>query len=374
MEKLPEQITPESLYPSSQQEPRKSKDAVTFAWNILHLVDPDHSSRSSSTSFFEAAISSSPRNKKTDTQEGEITYPRSPSWEWQSWNSNSDLPGSGSLPPPSAHPPRTAAEARDCRAESQLPRACKFLFSSLNRCLWPKLGMGRPVMMTLENKDMKGFTWAIAPALTSLGYLLILLVSIFPFWVRLVNEESHEVFFSGLFENCFHIKCWKPRPLSVYIILGRVFLLSAVVLSFLTTFVLVSFASQLFPRTWKHNLVSAFISFLTGVEEAGRPCPQARLGLGKGSGWGDPKAGRWLVSVMSGEREFLGPLLPAAFSEAACSPGGQSLSLGAAWAPALQLVQPLLGWLGVISLGFFFGHHLYPGHCHRIWCRMTMWK
>ncbi|XP_047570584.1 transmembrane protein 225B isoform X4 [Lutra lutra] len=121
------------------------------------------------------------------------------------------------------------------------------------------------VMMTLENKDMKGFTWAIAPALTSLGYLLILLVSIFPFWVRLVNEESHEVFFSGLFENCFHIKCWKPRPLSVYIILGRVFLLSAVVLSFLTTFILVSFASQLFPRTWKHNLVSAFISFLTGA-------------------------------------------------------------------------------------------------------------
>lgn len=61
---------------------------------------------------------------------------------------------------------------------------------------------------------MKGFMWAVAPALTSLGYLLILLVSIFPFWVRLVNEESHEVFFSGLFENCFHIKCWKPRPLS----------------------------------------------------------------------------------------------------------------------------------------------------------------
>ncbi|XP_027466183.1 transmembrane protein 225B isoform X1 [Zalophus californianus] len=139
------------------------------------------------------------------------------------------------------------------------------LFSSLNRCRWPELGMGRPVMLTLEDKDVKGFTWAIAPALTSLGYLLILLVSIFPFWVRLVNEESHEVFFSGLFENCFHIKCWKPRPLSVHIILGRVFLLSAVILSFLTTFILVSFASQLFPRTRKRNLVSAFISFLTGV-------------------------------------------------------------------------------------------------------------
>ncbi|XP_070145595.1 transmembrane protein 225B isoform X5 [Ovis canadensis] len=74
--------------------------------------------------------------------------------------------------------------------------------------------MGRPVMLTIEDRDVKGFTWAIAPALTSLGYLLILLVSIFPFWVRLVNEESQEVFFSGLFENCFHIKCWKPRPLS----------------------------------------------------------------------------------------------------------------------------------------------------------------
>uniref|UniRef100_A0A8C9DC53 Transmembrane protein 225B n=1 Tax=Panthera leo TaxID=9689 RepID=A0A8C9DC53_PANLE len=55
-----------------------------------------------------------------------------------------------------------------------------------------------------------------------------------------------------------------PSP-TVYIILGRVFLLSAVVLSFLTTFILVSFASQLFPRTRKHNLVSAFISFLTGA-------------------------------------------------------------------------------------------------------------
>ncbi|KAM5328139.1 transmembrane protein 225B isoform 1-T1 [Glossophaga mutica] len=125
--------------------------------------------------------------------------------------------------------------------------------------------MGRPVMLTLEDKDIKGFTWAIAPALTSLGYLLILLVAIFPFWVRLVNEESREVFFSGLFENCFHIKCWRPRPLSIYIILGRVFLLSAVVLSFLTTLIMVSFASQLFPRTRKHNFVSAFFSFLTGA-------------------------------------------------------------------------------------------------------------
>nr|XP_005893193.1 PREDICTED: transmembrane protein 225-like [Bos mutus]XP_014332891.1 PREDICTED: transmembrane protein 225-like [Bos mutus] len=125
--------------------------------------------------------------------------------------------------------------------------------------------MGRPVMLTIEDRDVKGFTWAIAPALTSLGYLLILLVSIFPFWVRLVNEESQEVFFSGLFENCFHIKCWKPRPLSIYVILGRVSLLSAVVLSFLTTFIMVSFASQLFPRTRKHNFVSAFISFLTGA-------------------------------------------------------------------------------------------------------------
>lgn len=70
------------------------------------------------------------------------------------------------------------------------------------------------VILTLEDDDMKGYTWAIAPALTALGYLLIVLVAIFPFWVRLVNEESREVFFSGLFENCFHIKCWKPRPLS----------------------------------------------------------------------------------------------------------------------------------------------------------------
>ena len=82
-----------------------------------------------------------------------------------------------------------------------------------------------------------------------------------------MDEESQEVFFSGLFENCFHIKCCKPRPLSTYVILGQVSLLSAIVLSFLTTFIMVSFASQLFPRTQKHNSVSAFISFLTGGEQ-----------------------------------------------------------------------------------------------------------
>ncbi|XP_037670836.1 transmembrane protein 225B [Choloepus didactylus] len=125
--------------------------------------------------------------------------------------------------------------------------------------------MARPVMLTLEDRDLKGCTWAIAPTLTSLGYLLILLVSIFPFWVRLMNEESQEEYFSGLFENCFHIKCWKPRPLSIYILLGRIFLLSAVILSCLTTFLMVSFASQLFPRIRKHHLVSASVSFLTGA-------------------------------------------------------------------------------------------------------------
>ncbi|XP_041604373.1 transmembrane protein 225B isoform X7 [Vulpes lagopus] len=185
---------------------------------------------------------------------------------------------SESLCPSSVQEPRRSKDSKSL----QVP----VFFSSLNCSHRPKLSMGRPVVLTLDDKDMKGFTWAIAPALTSLGYLLILLVSIFPFWVRLVNEESHEVFFSGLFENCFHIKCWKPRPLSgnaqkcelhgrwlhsrscFTSTLGRsggCLSWKRVVLSFLTTFILVSFASQLFPRTRKHNLVSAFISFLTGV-------------------------------------------------------------------------------------------------------------
>ena len=64
---------------------------------------------------------------------------------------------------------------------------------------------------------------------------------------------------------------------AVYVILGRVSLLSAVVLSFLTTFIMVSFASQLFPRTRKHNFESAFISFLTGGEQ------QVGPSLGEGS-------------------------------------------------------------------------------------------
>ncbi|KAF5918228.1 hypothetical protein HPG69_002870, partial [Diceros bicornis minor] len=81
-----------------------------------------------------------------------------------------------------------------------------------------------------------------SPGLHLPGYLLILVVFVFPFWVWLVNEESHEVFFSGLFENCLAIKCWKPRHLSI-------------VLSFLTTFSMWSFVAQLFPRTQKHNFV-----------------------------------------------------------------------------------------------------------------------
>ena len=89
---------------------------------------------------------------------------------------------------------------------------------------------------------------------------------------------------------------------SVYIVLGRFFLLSAVVLSFLTTFSMWSFAAQLFLRTRKHNFVSAFLSFLTGVEL------QASLG--------EESKGREsvMVSVMSGAREFLGPLSSVAFS------------------------------------------------------------
>lgn len=59
---------------------------------------------------------------------------------------------------------------------------------------------------------------------------------------------------------------------AVYILLGRVFLLSAVVLAFLAIFLMVSIASEFFLRTRKHNMVSSFISFLTGVHQPGGPC------------------------------------------------------------------------------------------------------
>ncbi|XP_027809079.2 transmembrane protein 225B isoform X2 [Marmota flaviventris] len=52
---------------------------------------------------------------------------------------------------------------------------------------------------------------------------------------------------------------------AVYILLGRFFLISAVILAFLTIFLTVSSASELFPRTWKHSVVSATVSFLTGI-------------------------------------------------------------------------------------------------------------
>ncbi|KAB0398765.1 hypothetical protein E2I00_004754, partial [Balaenoptera physalus] len=97
-----------------------------------------------------------------------------------------------------------------------LPRACEFLsFFIPDSPHWPKLGMGRPVMLTLEDKDMKGFTWAIAPALTSLGYLLILLVSIFPFWVRLPLTSAHSggaCAFLALLLHALEIRSLRMKP------------------------------------------------------------------------------------------------------------------------------------------------------------------
>lgn len=107
----------------------------------------------------------------------------------------------------------TFTEPHLCASISAVHLLCHTRIGSRRPTSCPHFSLTQ-VMLTLEDKEIKGFTWVIAPALTSLGYLLILLVAIFPFWVRLVNEESGEVFFSGLFENCFHIKCWKPRPLS----------------------------------------------------------------------------------------------------------------------------------------------------------------
>lgn len=98
-----------------------------------------------------------------------------------------------------------------------------------------------------------------------------------------------------------------PSP-AVYIIVGRVFLLSAVIFSFLTTVVMVSFASRLFPRTRKHNLVSAFISFLTGGEQQAGP---SLVGGGSGETAGDGER------VVSGEGIFRAPLLHCPLNEVA---------------------------------------------------------
>ena len=98
-----------------------------------------------------------------------------------------------------------------------------------------------------------------------------------------------------------------PSP-AVYIIVGRVFLLSAVILSFLTTVVMVSFASRLFPRTRKHNLVSGFISFLTGGEQQGAPA----VWVGDLGRRPEMEGG-----VVSGEGIFRAPLLRCPLSEVA---------------------------------------------------------
>lgn len=131
---------------------------------------------------------------------------------------------------------------------------------------------------------------------------------------------------------------------AVYIILSRGFLLSAVILSFLNTLIMVSFASQLFPRTQKYSFVSAFISFFTGVDQAGRPCPQA------GSHLGEDLGGLYDVRGKEFKASFLGCLLYEVSHPLRIY---DSSLLGLFSTPHFQLVQPLPRWLGAICLGVF---------------------
>ncbi|XP_038598164.1 LOW QUALITY PROTEIN: transmembrane protein 225B [Tachyglossus aculeatus] len=123
-------------------------------------------------------------------------------------------------------------------------------------------GMG----LSEEEEEEEGLLWAAVPSITFLGFVLLLLVAMFPAWVRLEPPASRDVLYSGPWGDCFQRRCRPPRTPSAYILLARAFLVGSVVLAFALTFLLVAFASRFVPPPPRaRHLIAAGLSFGTGA-------------------------------------------------------------------------------------------------------------
>uniref|UniRef100_A0A4X1VDT5 Transmembrane protein 225B n=1 Tax=Sus scrofa TaxID=9823 RepID=A0A4X1VDT5_PIG len=84
-------------------------------------------------------------------------------------------------------------------------------------------------------------------------------------WVRIEIPSGSQVLFSALFAICSgEIKCWIPLSKSNDYIFGRIFMISALLLSFFLSFILLVLPHSL-PDTRKQYFVFTIVFFVIGI-------------------------------------------------------------------------------------------------------------
>ncbi|KAF6076141.1 hypothetical protein HJG60_019134 [Phyllostomus discolor] len=86
-----------------------------------------------------------------------------------------------------------------------------------------------------------------------------------PTWVKIEIPGPSQALFSALFAICSgEVTCWVPLSKSNCFIFGRIFMISALVLSFFLNIILLAFPHSL-PDTWKQYFVFTVTFFIIGV-------------------------------------------------------------------------------------------------------------
>ncbi|XP_059530444.1 transmembrane protein 225B-like isoform X1 [Myotis daubentonii] len=86
-----------------------------------------------------------------------------------------------------------------------------------------------------------------------------------PTWAKVDVPDSPQVLFSALFAICSQeVRCWVPPSKSYGFAFGRIFMISALLLSFFLNITLLAFPHAL-PDTWKQYFVFTITCFIVGV-------------------------------------------------------------------------------------------------------------
>ncbi|XP_059530451.1 transmembrane protein 225B-like isoform X3 [Myotis daubentonii] len=86
-----------------------------------------------------------------------------------------------------------------------------------------------------------------------------------PTWAKVDVPDSPQVLFSALFAICSQeVRCWVPPSKSYGFAFGRIFMISALLLSFFLNITLLAFPHAL-PDTWKQYFVFTITCFIVGI-------------------------------------------------------------------------------------------------------------
>ncbi|EPQ09432.1 hypothetical protein D623_10002318 [Myotis brandtii] len=84
-------------------------------------------------------------------------------------------------------------------------------------------------------------------------------------WAKVDVPDSPQVLFSALFAICSQeIRCWVPPSKSYCFTFGRIFMISALLLSFFLNITLLAFPHAL-PDSWKQYFVFTITCFIVGI-------------------------------------------------------------------------------------------------------------